>query len=139
MPYTTKQQQAILSALSRRRQELFSAGELAEELRAGGFPVGLATIYRQLEKLERSGQIHKVNTEEGALYQYCDRDGGRHRDCFLLRCESCGRIQHLDCSHLGSLYTHLEQEHHFVIDPRRTLFSGLCSTCAEKEASHGEQ
>ena len=39
--------------------------------------MGLATIYRQLEKLEAAGAVHKVNTEEGALYQYCGRQSPR--------------------------------------------------------------
>jgi Fur family ferric uptake transcriptional regulator len=97
--------------------------------------VGLATIYRQLEKLEEAGRIHRVPTEEGALYQYCPHpaDGG----CFLLRCEDCGRIVHLDCSHLEELYRHLESEHHFRIDPRRTVLTGLCQTCAQKETFCG--
>lgn len=140
MPYTTRQQQAVLACLSARSQEPLSAGELAEELRRSGHPVGLATIYRQLEKLEHAGCIHKVHTEEGALYQYCDL-GSEDRDCFLLKCTGCGRILHLDCSHLKPLYAHLEQQHHFIIDPRSTMFAGLCDVCAagREEVSHGEQ
>ena len=134
MPYSTKQQQAILSCLARRRQELISVGELAAELRQSGCPVGLATIYRQLEKLEQSGLIHKVNTEDGAFYQYCDHPAG-DRDCFLLKCEHCGRILHLDCSHLQGLYDHLETEHHFHINPHKTLFTGLCDVCSREEGS----
>ena len=89
MSYTTKQQQAVLACLSQRRETPLSAAELAEALRSGGHPVGLATIYRQLEKLESSGLVHKVSTADGALYQYCDHaaDG---RECLLLRCTGCG-------------------------------------------------
>ena len=70
-------------------------------------------------------------TDQGARYRYCS---GPHsgRDCILLKCERCGRIEHLDCSHLGELYSHLLSEHHFVINPRRTLFYGLCQACAEE-------
>jgi len=141
MPYTTKQRQAVLSCLEARRDEMISVSELAEDLRRGGNPVGVATIYRQLTKLEEAGHIHKINTEEGAFFQYCDHDQ-TDRSCFLLRCEGCGRILHLDCSHLRPLYDHLEQEHHFLIDPRETVFTGLCDVCAARrreEDSHGEQ
>lgn len=139
MPYSTKQQQAVLNCLSVHGRECVSVGELAEELRRGGCPVGIATIYRQLEKLEQTGHIHKINTEEGAFYQYCDREEGS-RDCFLLKCEDCGRILHLDCSHLAPLYDHLEQEHHFTINPHKTMFTGLCDVCAarkKEEDFHG--
>lgn len=136
MAYSTKQQQAVLCCLESRPGESMTAVTMAEELRRRGCPVGLATIYRQLDKLERLGRIHKVNTEEGAVYQYCSHTAPQ-RDCFLLKCTGCGRILHLDCSQLRGFYDHLEQEHHFRIDPRATLLSGLCDVCAEKEDPHG--
>lgn len=139
MPYSTKQQQAVLRCLESRQSEALSAQELAEELRREGFSVGLATVYRQLERLEEAGVVHKVNTESGAFYLYCSHGEGR-RDCFLLKCQRCGRIRHLDCDHLKDLYEHLETAHHFRIDPRRTLFTGLCDQCAQQEEdTHGNQ
>ena len=97
--------------------------------------MGLATIYRQLEKLTLTGQVHKINTAEGAFFHLCGHAGG-HRDCVLLKCSRCGRVRHVDCTHLQSLYDHLEREHHFRIDPRGTVFTGLCENCAEEDA-HG--
>lgn len=139
MPYTTKQRQAVLQCLERRGDASVTAGELAEDLRAAGCPVGLATIYRQLERLEAAGVVHKINTEDGAFYQYCGRENHDHRDCFLLRCERCGRIRHVDCVQLQGLYDHLEREHHFRINPRGTLLSGVCDLCAKEEELRGEQ
>lgn len=136
MAYQTKQQQAVLQYLQKREEECLTAADLAEELRQAGHTVGLATVYRQLDRLTQQGLIHKVTTEEGALYQYCPQAGHPH-DCFLLRCEHCGRMVHLDCDHLEELCTHLSDQHHFRIDPRRTVLTGLCKTC--QEASHGKQ
>lgn len=135
MAYQTKQQQAVLQCLQR-REDCVTAADLLEELRRDGHAVGLATVYRQLDKLTQQGLIHKVTTEEGALYQYCPQAGHPH-DCFLLRCEACGRMIHLDCDHLEDLRVHLTQQHHFRIDPRRTVLTGLCETC--QEAKHGTQ
>ena len=98
-----------------------------------GLTVGLATVYRQLDKLPQQGLVHKVTTEEGALYQFCPQAGHPH-DCFLLRCEGCGRMVHLDCQHLEEVCRHLSSEHHFRIDPRRTVLTGLCDHC--QEAKH---
>ena len=141
MSYTTKQQQAVLACLSQRQEAPISAAELAEALRRSGHPVGLATIYRQLEKLESSGLVHKVSTAEGALYQYCDRaaDG---RECLLLRCTGCGRIVHLDCDHLRPFYDHLRHHHGFTIDHHASVLAGLCGQCAHRggeEAGHAHQ
>ena len=85
MSYVTKQYQAVLQCLEARDSAAFTAAELAEDLRLAGHPVGLATVYRQLDKLETAGVVHKVPTEEGALYQRCPRPGGGPR---LLSC--CG-------------------------------------------------
>ena len=136
MPYHTRQQ-AVLRCLEQRRAESLSAVELAEELRRLGRAVGLSTIYRQLEKLAAVGQIHRIDTAEGTFYQLCGHAGGSHRNCFLLKCSRCGRIRHLNCSHLKALYNHLERGHHFRIDPRGTLFTGLCELCVREKDSHG--
>ena len=136
MSYVTKQYQAVLQCLEARDSAAFTAAELAEDLRLAGHPVGLATVYRQLDKLETAGVVHKVPTEEGALYQRCPHPAADH-GCFLLRCESCGRILRLDCPQLEELYRHLETSHHFRIDPRRTILTGRCQHCMEQEESHG--
>ena len=51
MPYATKQRQAVLEALARRGDRPASARSLTEDLREKVFPVGLATVYRQLDRL----------------------------------------------------------------------------------------
>lgn len=126
--YCTKQQKAVHERLSAHRDACVSAQRLADELRAQGEGVGVATVYRQLEKLERLGCVHKALTEEGAFYRYCP--AGEAGDCFLLKCERCGRIEHVDCERLAPLYRHLELEHHFSINPRRTMLYGVCERCA---------
>ena len=138
MAYATKQYQAVLRCLEQRAAQALTAADLAEDLRRTGSPVGLATIYRQLDKLEHAGRVHKVTTEEGALYQYCPH-GETDHNCFLLRCECCGRMVHLDCGHLEELYHHVETEHRFRIDPRRTILTGRCQICMKEEAPHGIQ
>lgn len=137
MPYCTKQQRCVLRCLEDRPEEAMTAGEIAEILRGDGRPVGLATVYRQLERLEDTGRIHRVDTAEGAVYQFCGREEPAHAGCFLLRCEVCGRISHLDCAHLESLCSHLEAEHQFRVNARRTVLTGLCGLCAGEEAFHG--
>ena len=129
MAYMTKQQQAVLACI-RGCADGIGAAELTELLHRQGESVGLTTVYRQLERLEKEGKVHKLVTDSGAKYQFCSC-GDAGRDCFLLKCEACGAVQHVDCSHLAVLYRHLEEEHGFVIDHHRTLLYGLCSRCRE--------
>ena len=131
MAYMTRQQQAVLKCIESCPGGRATAMDLMPMLRQEGQTVGLSTVYRQLEKLVAQGKVHKLLTEEGACYQYCDKTV--HRDCFLLQCEGCGAIFHMDCSHLGELYGHLLESHGFAINPRRTMFYGLCGKCREAE------
>ena len=128
--YMTRQQRAVLSCIENVHGGA-GAAELAELLRASGESVGLTTVYRQLEKLHEQGLVHKIVTDDGTRYQFCDcrRHG---KDCFLIKCEQCGCVEHVDCTHLSELYGHLSQEHHFRINPRRTLFYGLCQSCTQE-------
>ena len=87
----------------------------------------------ELEKLEAAGMVHKVPTEEGALYQCCPHPQPDH-GCILLRCEACGRITHLECIQMEALCRHLETAHHFCMDPRRTILTGRCQHCAQEDA-----
>lgn len=135
MIYRTRQQQAVLRCLARRPDDALTATELAEELHRDGESVGMATIYRQLERLEQNQQVHKISTANGARYQFCPDSG---EDCILLRCTGCGRVWHLDCPRLQAFYKHMEEVHHFRIDSHRTVLTGLCQDCQQKEAAqHG--
>lgn len=139
MPYSTKQHQAVLRCLEARGETACTAAELAEDPASGGLRWAWPPSTASWKSWRPAGAVHKVNTEEGALYQYCGRQSQGHRDCFLLKCERCGRIRHVDCTRLQNLYDHLEREHHFRIDPRGTLFSGVCDVCAGEEDHHGAQ
>ena len=125
--YTTKQQKAVLDCLSERADSPVSAAAIVDALRVQGEHIGIATIYRQLEKLERQGSVHKVTTDEGAYYQFCTH--GCATTCCLFKCERCGRIEHIDCEPLAALYEHLEWENGFAVDARRTMLYGVCARC----------
>ena len=125
--YSTHQQQAILNCI-RRQSGCFTVPSLAAALHEQGEKVGTATLYRQLEKLEKQSAIHRILTDEGACWQCCDQED---HDCFLLKCERCGRIEHVDCVRLKPLYEHLENEHGFRINPHKTMLYGLCRACGE--------
>lgn len=132
MAYQTKQLQALVECLARWGDQPVSVAQLRTDLQEMGRPVGLATIYRQLERLEESHQLHKITTPEGALYQYCRHDHGEPAQC-LLRCQSCGRVAHLDCNEAQSLFDHVRAHHGFRVAPADTQLLGLCGACEERK------
>lgn len=127
--YNTKQLQAILDCMKENKDSYVTAGMIGEYIAQKGLSISTATIYRQLDKLERSGEIHRVAIDgtSSVCFQYCPKKEDTSQ--FYLKCECCGRIIHLDCSHLEVLYNHVENNHHFLINPQRTIFYGLCCDC----------
>ena len=62
MTYMTRQQQAVLDCIAACPGGCATAMALADRLRSGGQSVGLTTVYRQLERLEKQGLVHKLVT-----------------------------------------------------------------------------
>lgn len=130
MAYHTKQLLALIQCLSKHDQQPVSVAQLRDDLQAMGKPVGLATIYRQLERLEQAHQLHKITTTEGALYQYCPHTERDTPQCLLI-CKQCGQATHLDCGEAQALFQHVAAHHGFTIDPDQTQLVGQCQACRE--------
>ena len=128
--YNTKQKENLLEYLIKNKQKHTNVQEISAFLSAEGTPVGVATIYRQLDRLVEQGLVRKYSFdgETSACYQYIE-DDEQCRSHFHLKCLSCGRLIHLDCDHLADLTRHIEEEHGFDIDYSQTVFYGVCSDC----------
>lgn len=134
--YHTKQQEIILHYLKEREEGYVTVSQIAARLKEQGQSVGLTTIYRQLDKFEKEGIVHKIvlDGNSGACYQYA----GEREDRLLLKCEGCGGIIPMACSHMEELYEHVLSEHRFQVNPHRTMFYGICDHCLERRGNHEE-
>ncbi len=133
--YHTKQQKIILDYMAG-SSGYVTASQILSHLKAEGQKVGLTTIYRHLEKFEKDGIVYKIvlDGNSGACYQYAENVKGR----LLLKCEDCGGMIPMDCSHMDDLYEHVLREHQFKVNPHRTMFYGVCDDClAQKEHGNG--
>lgn len=137
MAYQTKQGQALADYLRGLGPRHVSAAEIGEALSR---QMGVATVYRQLEKLVEQGLVQKfVNDGGPACYQYVG--GGDCRLHFHLKCGGCGRLIHLECEELDRLSAHILAEHGFQMDPGRTALYGTCAACmaGENAGTAGER
>ena len=132
--YNTKQKEKLLDYLIKNKEKHTNVQEISAFLNAEGTPVGVATIYRQLDKLVDKGIVRKYafDGKTCACYQYIDSERGCHNH-FHLKCLSCGRLIHLDCDHLAEISNHIAKEHGFQIDSSQTVFYGICSDCSKKK------
>lgn len=136
--YTTRQRERILQHLKNHAEGHVTAEELLERLSQNGHAPGKATVYRTLERLERQNVIrrYELGGRQGACYQYIsDEDCHNH---FHLKCVECGRLFHVECNLLEETSRHIVRDHHFAIDPSKTVFYGRCSQCSgvREEPSH---
>ena len=129
--YRTKQREILISYLEKTPGRHITAGDVCEYFKAQGAPIGQSTVYRQLESLVDEGVITKYSIDAGspACFEYAGEHLQGGHICFHCKCEKCGRLIHLHCDELEEIQEHLSREHRFRLDPRRTVFYGLCDKC----------
>ena len=127
--YKTKQQSAIKECLEMHKDGYVTVMDIENYLKENDCQVGLTTIYRHLEKMEKDGIVTKFSVEgqPGACFQYIEQ--GENQDCFYIKCEECGEVTKMECHHLAELYSHVNADHHFSINPKKTIFYGKCEKC----------
>ena len=134
--YNTRQKEKLLEFLMNNKNKHTNVQEISAYLNSQGSPLGVSTIYRQLDKLVEKGIVRKfvIDGKTGACYQYIEDLQGS-REHFHLKCLGCGKLIHLNCDHLMSINAHIAEQHGFIIDPSQTVFYGKCAECSAKEES----
>ncbi|OWV23919.1 Fe2+/Zn2+ uptake regulation protein [Fibrobacter sp. UWB2] len=129
--YKTKQQELLLSCFKAMQGRHFTAEDVATYFQKQNISIGIATIYRQIEKFVAMGVVQKyfLGEQNAACFQYMGEECHKEVSHFHLKCEKCGTLIHLECHDLEQLSSHLMAEHGFALDPFRTVFYGLCENC----------
>jgi Fur family transcriptional regulator, ferric uptake regulator len=119
----TRSQDHILDTLQQIDRAI-SAQELYLELRQQDKGMGLATVYRALDKLKREGsvQVRTLATGE-SLYSLLQAD--RHH----MTCLQCGNTIELDCCPLHELEQQFSAKYQFKVNYHVLEFFGLCQEC----------
>lgn len=133
--YKTKHQGELIEFLKTIPGRHVTAGEICTCMKNSGSTIGTATVYRQLEKLVSEGTINKYIVDKGssACYEYVpDAEHCSTESCYHLKCSSCGKLIHLECHEVSILTGHIKEHHGFTVDPRRTVFYGICSECGKE-------
>jgi Fur family ferric uptake transcriptional regulator len=119
-------------------EALFAANRpaSAEEIAAGldGLvpPSDLASVYRNLEALERHGVVRHVHLGHGPGLYALAGDGDRE----YLVCERCGASTAARSSELDAIREHIRVTFGFVARFSHFPVVGLCAPCAEAVAGH---
>ena len=135
LKYKTRQKEMLIDYLSSVEGEHITANDVCEFFKSHGETIGQSTIYRHLESLVDEGIINKyvIDANSPACFEYMGRESHLAGEvCFHCKCEKCGCLIHLHCDELSEIGKHLYNEHHFKLDPKRTVFYGLCENCVNE-------
>lgn len=133
MKRQTWQRTAVQQALAA-RDDFVSAQGLHSALKAGGSPIGLATVYRALADLAVEGEADSLQAEGESLYRACSSPGHHHH----LICRSCGRTIEIQADDIEAWAGRVAKQYGFT-SPRHVVdVFGTCSACATRLSSRPE-
>lgn len=124
--YNTEQKKLILECLKENSDSYISVEDILNYLNKKGLQVGTTTIYRYLNFLEKEGAVRIENIKTTRYFQYIVENCKNH---YHIKCEKCGKIEHLECEEIISLCTHIKKEHDFVISQKNVIY-GICGLCS---------
>ena len=106
-----------------------TAREVSELLRERGSGVGLASIYRALELLERLGLIKRFDVGEGIARYEPAHPGGEHHHHVV--CDSCGTVESFEDDALEKAIHRLSDRVSFEVAAHDVTLHGECPACRE--------
>ena len=125
--YKTEQRKELLDYMVKNSKKFVKADEIEKHLKNINITIGLTTIYRFLNSLEKQGRVRVELREHTKYYQYISEECNNH---YHLQCKKCGKLIHLHCDEINQLKMHIAKEHDFEIDSMATII-GICSECQE--------
>ena len=120
----TRQPRAVAEVLGT-FSDFRSAQEIHELLTERGEAVGLATVYRTLQRLAEAGEVDVLRTEDGeAIYRRCSPAHHHH-----LVCRTCGATVEVEGPAVERWTRAIAEEHGYA-DVSHTLeIFGVCGAC----------
>jgi Fe2+/Zn2+ uptake regulation proteins len=109
---------------------VLTAREIADELRAAGKPVGVATVYRTLELLEDLRLVQRLDVGGDSARYEPAMPGGEHHHHHLV-CDACGRVTPFQDPHLERAIHRAAERVDYRVGDHDVILRGSCPDCAE--------
>jgi len=117
----------VIRALAELRCSV-TAREIADLLGERGSGVGLASIYRALELLDRNGLVQRFDVGEGVARYEPAMPGGDHHHHLV--CDSCGTVEAFEDDALERAIHGLSGKTEFRIAAHDVTLHGECPACS---------
>ena len=123
----TRQRRAVTEVLES-FTDFRSAQEIHELLGERGETVGLATVYRTMQRLSEAGDVDVLRTEDGeAIYRRCSDSHHHH-----LVCRSCGATVEVEGLAVERWTRAIAAEHGYAEVSHTLEVFGTCSRCVAR-------
>ena len=122
----TAPRRAVLETLAREQVHL-TPEELYRRARRRYAKLGLVTVYRTLELLERLGMVQRVHSAPGCHSFALVRLAGAHHHQLI--CRDCGRVEEFSDCRLERVLQELQARTGFAIESHQVEVIGRCPEC----------
>jgi Fur family transcriptional regulator, ferric uptake regulator len=111
-----------------RQDCVLTAQEIADRLRAGDRPVGVATVYRTLDLLEELKLVQRLDIGGGSARYEPALPGGAHHHHHLV-CDRCGRVTPFEDEPLEHAIEMLAKRLDYEVGEHDVILKGRCPRC----------
>ena len=122
----TTQRRAVLDVIIENQEKHLSPEEIYDIVKIRYPEIGIATVYRTLQLLEKLNIIYRLNFDDGYNRYELNLDSENHHH---LICLKCGDIMEVKLDLLENLENEIEDENGFKIVDHNVKFFGYCIDC----------
>lgn len=127
----TPQRRAVLEAMLISEGKHLSTEEIYDIVKQDCPEIGLATVYRTVQLLEKMGVLSRINFDDGCnRYELVHSHEDHHHHHLV--CMSCGKVEEVEDDLLDPIEKEIEQKYNFRITNHNVKFFGYCNVCKDK-------
>jgi len=125
----TKQREMILETILAKENWHFTAEELFSAARKKDADIGMATIYRTLELMQKLDIVHVLDfNDDSRKYELFIEETHHHH----LICRGCGKLIEFSDQDIDYFESELEEKYDFEILDHKLRFYGYCKECKQR-------
>lgn len=127
----TPQRRAVLEAMLTSEGKHLSTEEIYDIVKQDCPEIGLATVYRTVQLLEKMGVLSRINFDDGCnRYELVHSNEDHHHHHLV--CMNCGKVEEAEDDLLDPIEKEIEQKYDFKITNHNVKFFGYCKECKDK-------
>jgi Fur family ferric uptake transcriptional regulator len=104
------------------------AQEIFDALSRRGSKVGLASVYRMLERLDECGLVQRIDLGDGIVRYEAAREAGHHHH---LVCGTCGKVEPFADPRLEQAIHAVEATSGYSVVAHDVVLRGACADCRD--------